>query len=144
MARRIPRFIAACWFAAPLPAGGCEIRRMRIREAPFPELRPGRLKVLPGRVTCLGNPHVDVCVGMAARRRGNILGADVSIRDECQRDVALIRQRFASLQESRFDKQLLPDNAWQRRASCETLFRAEAGPFDRGECATSAAKPQVR
>jgi hypothetical protein len=63
--------------------------------------------------------------------RGDILGANIKVRDAYNRHVPLIRKRFNALSEVPIEKQLLPDLAWQMRVQYE--------PFDWKGCKPSPA-----
>jgi hypothetical protein len=122
-------------FAISLPAGEYEIYRAQvISRDNFQQIVPALFTVTKGKVTYVGNLHVTFCVGMASRYRGNILGADVSIRDEYDRDVAVIREQHGALATTLIDKRLLPDNSWKWRASWKSLLGGDAGPYDWGGC----------
>jgi hypothetical protein len=113
-------------FAISLPAGSYEIHAARLDRHYFELNQPAVFSVTEGGAIYLGNLHVAYCKGMPGRTRGNILGADISIRDEYERDTGLIRERFGSLHEIIIDKQLLPDYAWR--------YRVSFTPYDWGTC----------
>lgn len=122
-------------FAISLPAGNYEIFRASVLgRGEFQQLPPAEFTVAKGRVSYLGNLHATFCKGMVNRYRGNILGADVTIRDEYDRDIALIREYFGALTNASIDKRLLPDNSWMWRVSWKALFRSNVEPYDWGEC----------
>jgi len=122
-------------FAISLPAGDYEIYKAQvIGRGDFQQVTSALFTVTKGDVIYIGNLHVTFCVGMVNRYRGNILGADVSLRDEYERDIAVIREQHGELATASIDKRLLPDNSWRWRVSWNALFRGDVGPYDWGDC----------
>ena len=122
-------------FAISLPAGNYEIYRARVMHRDyFQSMQPAVFNVGKGKVSYLGNLSVTFCEGMVSRHRGNILGADVSIKDEYERDIALIRKHFSGLQNVSVEKRLLPDHSWNWRVAWKALFRGNVEPYDWGGC----------
>jgi len=122
-------------FAISLPTGDYEIYRAYVmHRGEFQQTLPAGFTVTKGKVSYLGNLHVTFCKGMVSRYRGNILGADVSINDEYERDVSLIRERFDALHNASVDKQLLSDNSWSWRVSWKGVFGGNVEPYDWGGC----------
>jgi hypothetical protein len=122
-------------FATSLPAGNYEIFRANVLgRGEFEQLVPAGFTVRKGKASYLGNLHVTFCKGMVSRYRGNILGANVAIRDEYERDIALIRKYYGALTTASIDKRLLPDNSWMWRVSWQAPFRGNVEPYDWGEC----------
>ncbi len=122
-------------FVIALPAGNYEIYRAEVMNRDvFQSIIPAVFTVSKSKVNYLGNIDVDYCMGMVTRHRGNILGADVSIKDEYERDVALIREHYSALQSSVIEKKLLADHSWRWRVSWTNLFAEPVEPYDWGEC----------
>ena len=115
-------------FAIRLPAGEYEIYAVNEMEpgANHYQLPPLGFAVAKGRASYLGNLHTLFCEGLVRSTRGAILGGDLSVRDEYDRDVALLRAKYPQLAEASIDKQLLPDRAWRWRVKYE--------PYDWGTC----------
>lgn len=119
-------------FVVSLPAGNYKISEVLFREfAWFREMPPMRFTVTKGRILYLGNLHVSFCKGNQSYRR-IILGGDVIIKDEYERDTALIRERFNAIRSGSIEKKLLPDLKWRMRIPYE--------PDDWGECGIPANK----
>ena len=114
-------------FAVSLLAGDYEIYQATFhgRET-FPGHPPMKFTVTKGSVLYLGNLHVSFCQGMRTSFRGDILGSDVTIKDEYERDAKLIRERFSATRSASIEKKLLPDLKWQLRVSHK--------PYDWQEC----------
>ena len=115
-------------FAVSLPAGDYEIFGVqevdpgsRIHVMP-----PLRFTVVQGRRSYLGNVHTAFCQGLVRSTRGGILGGDLTIRDESQRDLALLTARYPQLTGADIEMQLLPDLGWRWRVPWE--------PYDWGSC----------
>ena len=122
-------------FAITLPPGNYEIyRAIVMHRGEFQQILPAGFTVTKGKVSYLGSLSVTFCAGMVTRYRGNILGANVSIKDEYERDVLLIRERFDALHNVSVDKRLLSDNSWSWRVSWKGVFGGNVEPFDWGGC----------
>jgi len=120
-------------FAVSLPAGDYEIYQAYALGQSLGALGmpPMRFTVTKGNTIYLGNLQVSFCLGMRTSFRGDILGANIKVRDAYNRHVPLIRKRFNALSEVPIEKQLLPDLAWQMRVQYE--------PFDWKGCKPSPA-----
>lgn len=112
-------------FAVRLPAGRYEIHQVRIGDN-FQDLLPVVFSVAPGRADYIGNLHTAFCVGQPRELRGAILGADVSVTDDYDRDTGLLREKFSALRQVPIRSRLLPDPSWRVRVSYE--------PDDWGTC----------
>lgn len=115
-------------FAVSLPAGDYEIHGVQ-EQAPgsrIYEMPPIRFTVARGRARYLGNVHTRFCQGLAYSVQGAILGGDLEILDESQRDLALLAARYPRLNEVEIDKQILPNISWRWRVPWE--------PDDWGTC----------
>ena len=113
-------------FAIRLPAGSYEIYKARF-DREFVECeKPAVFSVTGGEVRYLGNIHVDYCLGMVNRFRGNILGGDISVNDQYARDTALIRERLPAPKEAVIKWRPLPGPAWR--------YRLSFTPYDWGYC----------
>lgn len=122
-------------FAISLPAGEYEINKGQVMgRGDFQQIAPTLFTVTRGNVIYIGNLHVTFCVGMVNRHRGNILGADVSIRDEYERDIAVVREQHNELATALIDKRLLPGESWRWRVAWKALFRGDVAPYDWGDC----------
>lgn len=125
-------------FAVSLPAGDYEIHNVQELHPPsyIYEMPPLRFTVAPGRARYLGNLHTSFCHGLPRRLRGAILGGDMLILDESQRDLALLEARYPQLTGAEIEKQLLPNLAWRWRVPWE--------PYDWGSCESGqSGSPQV-
>ena len=127
-------------FAVSLPAGRYEI--FEVSAIPGNEsykvIPPLRFTVLEGKVAYLGNLHVVYCHGSFHSMRGGILGGDISIRDELDRDAALLKSKYTHLNGVDIDKRLLPATSSSWRVSYE--------PYDWGTCrapATNSLDPDL-
>lgn len=123
-------------FAVSLPAGDYEIHNVQERDPPsyIYEMPPLRFTVAPGRASYLGNLHTSFCKGAAYRVQGAILGGDLVILDESQRDLALLGARYPQLTGAEIEKQLLPNLAWRWRVPWE--------PYDWGSCGSGQSADQ--
>lgn len=115
-------------FAVSLPAGNYEIHGVQEQRtgAQIYAMPPLRFTVTRGKASYLGNLHTTFCQGLVRSTRGAILGGDLAIVDERQRDLALLRARYPQLAGVEIEKQLLPNLAWRWRVPYE--------PFDWGNC----------
>jgi hypothetical protein len=113
-------------FALELPAGRYEIYRSRFDRSVVNWEKPVFFEVLAGTVSYIGNIHVSYCEGMPVKTRGAILGADIAITDQSERDLSLLRARFNALRSRGIESQVLPDPAWQ--------YRVPYTPHDWGSC----------
>ncbi len=122
-------------FAITLPAGEYEIYHAEVvTRGVFQQLTPAVFTVSAGKVSYIGNIDANYCVGMASRHRGNILGADVTIKDEYVRDIELIREHYFALRNSVIEKALLDDHAWRWRVDWTNIFGNHVAPHDWGGC----------
>lgn len=114
-------------FAVSLPAGDYEIYGVQELDpgAKIYEMPPLRFTVAQGRASYLGNMHTAFCQGLVSHR-GAILGGDLVILDESQRDLALLEARYPQLTGVDIEEQLLPNLAWRWRVPWE--------PYDWGSC----------
>ncbi len=114
-------------FAVRLPAGEYEIYRLEVRgRHALRDLSTARFRVETGQVNDLGNLDVAFGGAMVRSTRGNILGADITVRDRFEPDVVLLGNRFAALRDISIKKQLLPAQAWRWRVPYE--------PYAWGDC----------
>lgn len=116
-------------FAINLPAGEYVIDHIVFEGDHYQPDHPGVFSVLEGRAIYLGNLHVTYCVGLVRSTRGNILGADVSVRDNYERDTSLLTGKYSSLRTVRIERQLLLDPAWKWRVSYK--------PYSWGTCSAT-------
>ena len=125
-------------FAVSLPAGDYEIHNVQEVGPPsyIYEMPPLRFTVAPGRASYLGNLHTSFCKGQPSRHRlrGAILGGDMLILDESQRDLAILEARYPQLTGAEIEKQLLPNLAWRWRVPWE--------PYDWGSCGSGQSADQ--
>ena len=114
-------------FAVQLPVGNYEIYRVVIigRED-FQIIEPLLFKVEKEKTSYLGNLHMTFCQGLVRNTRGNILGGDISIKDEFDRDIVLLKRKYNGLSAISIKKQLLQNTFLRWRISYE--------PFDWGDC----------
>jgi hypothetical protein len=117
-------------FAVSLPAGDYEIHGVG-EQSPgeqIYQMPPLRFTVIRGQASYLGNLHTRFCQGLVRSTRGAILGGDLVILDESQRDLALLEVRYPQLTGADIQRQLLPNLAWRWRVPWE--------PYDWGDCAS--------
>lgn len=123
-------------FAVSLPAGDYEIYGVQ-EQSPgetIYEMPPLRFTVAQGRASYLGNMHTAFCQGLVRSTRGAILGGDLLIRDERERDLALLETRYPQLRGSDIETQLLANLAWRWRVAYE--------PYDWGSCGSGQSAPR--
>jgi len=104
-------------FAVNLPAGKYVIDHVVFEGDHYQPDPPAVFSVLEGRAIYLGNLHVTYCVGLVSSTRGNILGADVSVQDNYERDTSLLTGKYSSLRNVQIERHLLADPAWKWRVS---------------------------
>lgn len=122
-------------FAVSLPAGGYEIFEVSAvgDNDSYRVFPPLQFTVLEGKVSYLGDLHVSYCQGMVHSMRGGILGGEISIRDEFDRDIPLLKSKYSQLNSVDVDKRLLPATSSSWRVSYE--------PYDWGTCKGSVINP---
>ena len=113
-------------FAIKLPTGKYQIYNIRVGNNYFKEIVPSTFVVTEGEVTYVGDLHVDFCVGLPHSLRGAILGADVSIIDNFERDEILLKRKFTLLSSLPINTELLQDYSWS--------WRVPFTPYDWGTC----------
>jgi len=123
-------------FAVALPEGEYEIHEVTIvsgGSGHSVSIPAWGFSVSRGEVSYLGNLNMQYCQGLVRRFRGGILGGDITVRDEYQRDIELLESKFGQLAVARVQKRLLPDIA--------ASWRVTYQPFDWGTCAVAQAGP---
>lgn len=102
-------------FAVELPAGTYEIYQLDARGRALIDMPPVRFEVTAGAVRYLGNLHVAYCLYAPdlPSYRGYINAGLPSVRDQSQRDLRLLLQKFPSLKDKPIGTAVIDDSAWK-------------------------------
>jgi len=116
-------------FAINLTAGKYMIDHIVFGGNHYQLSTPAVFSVTEGETAYLGNLHVSYCVGLVRSTRSNILGADITIRDNYERDTSMVKANYKALKKVTIKRSLLPDNAWKLRVPYK--------PYTWGNCSTA-------
>lgn len=116
-------------FAINLTAGKYMIDQVVFGGNHYQLSTPAVFSVTEGETAYLGNLHVAFCVGLVRSTRGNILGADITIRDNYERDTSMVKAKFTALKTVTIKRSLLPGHAWKLRVPYK--------PHSWGNCSTT-------
>jgi len=102
-------------FAVKLAAGTYEIYRLDKKSGLLIHMQPVRFEVRGGEILYIGNLHVRFCLYKPDRRvyRGYINAGIPSVRDESQRDLPLLLQKFPALAGMNIMQTVIDDYAWR-------------------------------
>ncbi len=116
-------------FAVALPAGDYRLSRFAVawpsqQTATFAS--PPGFTLRPGEVVYVGNLDAGFCVRHAYANQAGVAGVQLSSKDHFDRDVPLLRQRFAALRTANIVKRMLDNEllrqqsaALRRQCACE-------------------------